>query len=202
MGRVFASHGFISVNIGYRLSPPSASAYVVRSLIVALILSGILKLITYLCNVGSGLKYANWLTYNVMYWMCVCACLLFMFLKSGTRSSADVRHPSHVKDLAAAIAWIRANAKDIDPRADPDCMFLSGHSAGGHIVSLTAVDPAYVLQDPLSDGKPPSTFIRGVVAFSGIYTLSKPVSFEASPKGTRLMFLWLLLFFANDIFGR
>jgi len=54
---------------------------------------------------------------------------------------------------------------------DPERIFLSGHSAGGHIVSLMGVDPTFLQ----SVGLEPS-IIKGVVSISGIYSIEKPFS--------------------------
>ncbi len=86
-----------------------------------------------------------------------------------------VRHPEHVKDVARAFAWARAHAGDYG--GDPGSIFLVGHSAGGHLVSLLATDPTY-LKDPelrLSDAD--RRAIRGVVGVSGVYAIPPPEEF-------------------------
>src|SRR6516164_2426591 len=52
------------------------------------------------------------------------------------RLSPAVKHPEHVKDVARAFAWTRRHIKEYG--GDPDRIFLCGHSAGGHLVSLLA----------------------------------------------------------------
>jgi len=53
-----------------------------------------------------------------------------------------VLHPTHVQDVADALAWI---ADEIDGYGgDPSRVVLIGHSAGGHLVSLVSVDPTYL----------------------------------------------------------
>lgn len=53
-----------------------------------------------------------------------------------------VRHPAHVQDVTAAVAWLRRNA--VTHRLDPGRVVLMGHSAGAFLVSLAATDPRYV----------------------------------------------------------
>lgn len=63
-------------------------------------------------------------------------------------------------DVAAAIAWLRANAAAFG--FDPDRIVLMGHSAGAHLAALVATDPAY-----LAAAKVPLAAIAGVVLLDG-----------------------------------
>ncbi|MEE8348212.1 MAG: alpha/beta hydrolase, partial [Acidobacteriota bacterium] len=78
------------------------------------------------------------------------------------RLSPAAQHPAHVEDIARAFAWIHNNAGDY--RIDPDEIFLAGHSAGGHLVSLLALDPKYLNRHGL---RPEN--IKGVMTISGLY---------------------------------
>lgn len=80
------------------------------------------------------------------------------------RLSPGVRHPEHVRDVARAFAWVVKNARDLG--ADPGRLYVSGHSAGGHLVTLLALDPRYLRAEGLDVGT-----IRGVVGISGPYAL-------------------------------
>jgi acetyl esterase/lipase len=78
------------------------------------------------------------------------------------RLSPKVKHPEHVRDVARAVAWtvkhLRAYGGDVHR------LYLLGHSAGGHLVSLLATDKGYLT----AVGIKPS-LIRGVVSISGVY---------------------------------
>jgi acetyl esterase/lipase len=78
------------------------------------------------------------------------------------RLSPAVRHPAHVEDVAKAFAWTRANISKYG--GDADRITLFGHSAGGHLVSLLATDPAYLKAEGLTPAA-----VRGVVSVSGVY---------------------------------
>lgn len=71
----------------------------------------------------------------------------------------DVTFPAFVEDAAAAIAW---TVRHIDAyRGDPDTLFVAGHSSGGHILSLVALDDRYLAAHGLTRG-----VLRGFVCIS------------------------------------
>ena len=73
-------------------------------------------------------------------------------------------------DLCRALVYVRDHIHEHYPNADPDQIFLSGHSAGAHLVSLLVLDPSHFLRHNFSPRS-----IRGVITISGIYTLTHPV---------------------------
>jgi acetyl esterase/lipase len=74
-------------------------------------------------------------------------------------------HPAQIEDVAAAFAWV---VRHIDAYGgDPSRIFLAGHSAGAHLVSLLALHRRYLAQHNLST-RP----IRGVIGISGVYDLT------------------------------
>ena len=91
------------------------------------------------------------------------------FAKSGAvvvvpsyRLAPAYQHPAQVEDVAAAVAW---TVKNIESHGgDPRRIYLGGHSAGGHLVALLALDPRYLAAHEL---KP--SVLRGVIAMSGVY---------------------------------
>lgn len=76
------------------------------------------------------------------------------------RLSPAVQHPAHVQDVAKAIAWMVRNAAQYG--GDPQRIYLVGHSAGAHLVSLAALDPTYLNAEGLN-----ASVIRGVVGIAG-----------------------------------
>jgi acetyl esterase/lipase len=93
------------------------------------------------------------------------------------RLSPAVKHPAHVEDAAKALAWTYANIAKYGGR--PDRIFLSGHSAGGHLVALLATDERYLKAENL-----PTTVIHGVMALSGVYTITPSVTIFQRAFGT------------------
>jgi acetyl esterase/lipase len=78
------------------------------------------------------------------------------------RLSPGVKHPEHVRDLARAVAWTHRHIAEYGGRTDQ--LFLVGHSAGGHLVSLLATDESYLRAEGLRTAD-----IRGIIAVSGVY---------------------------------
>jgi acetyl esterase/lipase len=75
----------------------------------------------------------------------------------------EVRFPDFVYDAASAVAWTRQNAARLG--GDPHRVFLMGHSAGGQIATLLALDPRYLRSIDLS----PRRDISGVIGLAGAY---------------------------------
>ena len=75
------------------------------------------------------------------------------------RLSPGVRHPAHAEDVASALAWLVAHAKEHG--YDPKRVFVVGHSAGAHIAGTIATTPGL-----LALAKP-----AGFVGLEGIYDI-------------------------------
>jgi acetyl esterase/lipase len=86
------------------------------------------------------------------------------FVICNYRLSPEVQHPAHVQDVARAFAWTCENIGRYGGKADN--LYVCGHSAGGHLVSLLATDPEYLKAEKHSPAD-----IKGVVAISGVYQI-------------------------------
>src|SRR5262245_8922933 len=80
------------------------------------------------------------------------------------RLSPKVQHPAHIEDVAKAFAWTYDNIGKYGGKKDQ--IFVCGHSAGGHLVSLLATDPQYLKAEKRSISD-----IRGVISISGVYQI-------------------------------
>jgi acetyl esterase len=69
------------------------------------------------------------------------------------RQAPKFQHPSGSADVAAAVRWVRLNAKSLN--ADPKRIGLIGSSSGGHLALLEALRPNVSQHrgTPISDGK-------------------------------------------------
>lgn len=78
------------------------------------------------------------------------------------RTYPDTVFPGFVDDAAAALRWARDHASEFG--ADPDRLFLVGHSAGAQIVALLATDGRFLAREGMSKHD-----LAGVVGLAGPY---------------------------------
>jgi len=78
------------------------------------------------------------------------------------RLSPSVKHPAHIRDVARAFDWVRKNVRRYG--GNPDDVFVGGHSAGGHLAALLALNERYLAEVGRSSDE-----IVGVIAISGLY---------------------------------
>ena len=68
-----------------------------------------------------------------------------------------------VRQCRASVQWTHRNARSFG--ADPDKLYVAGHSSGGHVVGLL------VVTDWARDWEVPADVIKGAVSVSGMYDL-------------------------------
>ncbi|HEX8191987.1 MAG TPA: alpha/beta hydrolase, partial [Allosphingosinicella sp.] len=71
----------------------------------------------------------------------------------------EVRFPAFLEDNAAALRWVRRNARRFG--ADADRIVLVGHSAGAYNAAMLALDPTWLGDDRQA--------VRGFVGIAGPY---------------------------------
>jgi arylformamidase len=86
-------------------------------------------------------------------------------VNANYRLAPRVRHPGPAQDAAYALSWTREKIGEY--HGDPRKVFLSGHSAGGHLAALIALDPTYLAEVGLTVES-----IKGVIGICGIYNLA------------------------------
>lgn len=98
-----------------------------------------------------------------------------LFVKKGIgcvvinyRLSPQVKHPSHIEDVAKAFAWVNNNISRYG--GDSERIYVMGHSAGAHLAALLATNDQYLLSHNLC-----KTRIKGVVVVSGMYNFNSLV---------------------------
>ncbi|VTS03403.1 alpha/beta hydrolase [Tuwongella immobilis] len=80
------------------------------------------------------------------------------------RLSPKVKHPGHIEDVCDALKWTIENIEKYGGNRKQ--IFVSGHSAGGHLVALLATNPTYLQAKKLT-----VEAIRGVIPISGVYSI-------------------------------
>lgn len=72
--------------------------------------------------------------------------------------------PDFLDDAAQAVRWVRDHAAEFG--GDPARLFLMGHSAGGYVASMVALDRRYLTRAGAGDVK-----LRGLIALSAPHVL-------------------------------
>ncbi len=83
-------------------------------------------------------------------------------VSTNYRLSPWVKHPEHIRDVARAFDWVKKNIHRYGGNADD--VFICGHSAGGHLTALLALNEKY-----LAEVGRTSDEIVGVIPISGVY---------------------------------
>jgi len=81
-------------------------------------------------------------------------------------------HPAQIEDAAAAFAWVYKKIAQYG--GDVERLYIGGHSAGGHLAALLALDEEYLKKYEI-----PGSVIRGVAALSGVYDVSRLAAFPS-----------------------
>lgn len=81
------------------------------------------------------------------------------------RLSPAVQHPVHIQDVARAFAWTYQNAAQY--KIDRNRIVIAGTSAGGHLVSLLALNKELLAAEGV-----PADAIKGVASMSGVYDMA------------------------------
>ena len=94
----------------------------------------------------------------------------FLFVSVDYRLSPKVVHPAHVQDVAAATAWTYRHCAEYG--GDPNRLFIMGHSAGAHLVALTATDERYLQAEGVS-----LSILKGCIPLDGAgYDISAEIA--------------------------
>lgn len=62
-------------------------------------------------------------------------------ISADYRLSPNVTFPAYLNDAAAAVGWAVAHAKELGTQSK---VFVGGHSAGGYLAAMLAMDPSYL----------------------------------------------------------
>jgi acetyl esterase/lipase len=87
-----------------------------------------------------------------------------LFISVGYRLSPAVKHPAALEDCLTALTWAYHHVGEYG--GDAQRLFVGGHSAGGHLAALLALQPALLTARGL-----PAEVIKACFPVSGVYDL-------------------------------
>ncbi|GIW82677.1 MAG: hypothetical protein KatS3mg105_4484 [Gemmatales bacterium] len=99
-------------------------------------------------------------------------------VNTNYRLTPVVKHPGHIQDVAKAFAWTVKNISKYG--GDPDAIFVSGHSAGGHLAALLATNEKFLKAEQLS-----LKHIRGAIPISGVYEIPERLAVVFGDEASR-----------------
>lgn len=164
VGRTFARNGFVTVTISYRLSALKKS-FAIYLIIFFTILLLLLSFICFRVLESLGL-FSIEINSLWAFVISILLSLLIVIRAYLSQGEEHIKHPNHIEDVAKAFKWVKDNISQYG--GDPDSIFLMGHSAGGQLVSLLALEPKYLLYHNISLDS-----IRGVIGLSGVYNFDR-----------------------------
>ncbi len=77
----------------------------------------------------------------------------------------EVIFPEFVNDAANAVSWVYNNIENYN--GDKNKIYLGGHSAGGHIAALVALDTSYLTALGIN-----ASVIKGIIPMEGAYDIN------------------------------
>jgi uncharacterized membrane protein len=154
---LLASQGIPVVTVSYRLGSDSLIGILTKALVPSIIIGIILwilevvaMLIINYIGIAAGnyvfgrnvAKWGSWYGFSLagtilgLYALAVFVALCIKLV------STTYQHPTQAEDVAAACHWVTHNLHKVNPRLRARGLILSGHSAGAHLVSYVATNPA------------------------------------------------------------
>jgi acetyl esterase/lipase len=88
------------------------------------------------------------------------------------RLAQEKRYPAAVRDVVAAVKWVKANAAQY--RIDASTGALAGYSAGAHLAALVGLAPKNEAFQPNDFEPDTSAEVDGIVGYSGPYDFTEP----------------------------
>ena len=101
----------------------------------------------------------------------------FVYVAINYRLSPAVSHPTHVRDVAKALAWVADNIGKYS--GDPGRIYIMGHSSGAHLAALVATDETYLRKE----GHSLNTIKGAILLDSGGLDIPRAMGGEMQERG-------------------
>lgn len=90
----------------------------------------------------------------------------------------DRKYPIPVRDITAAVKWVKANAREYE--VDATTGALAGYSAGAHLAALVGLAPEYETFQPVDFYPDVSASVETIVGYSGPYDFTVQAAGDSS----------------------
>ena len=159
-----AEQGYVCVSTSYSLTSLNDTQFKV-------VVATVLGILLALSLAAQTLK-------QMLFLSVIITLVLIVFLVVWSSSPPEpINHPTHIQDVARSFRWTVENVAKFG--GDPLQIFVAGHSAGGHLVSLLSTNESFLVQEGLT-----LDHIKGVIAVSGVYS---DVRLKEMTGGTELL---------------
>lgn len=108
----------------------------------------------------------GWIIKSKWIWIILIGIALFIVIFYGMNTMPEISdtHPQHIEDIAKCISWITKNIHRFG--GNPNHIHLVGHSAGGHLISLLAMNRRFLKAENIYNFE----IIKSVSSISGPYS--------------------------------
>lgn len=101
----------------------------------------------------------------------------------------EAKYPAAVKNIKAAIRWVRANAAKYNINAHK--IAISGTSAGGHLAALVGLSNGIKKFEGELGNQQFSSSVQGIIVLDGVISFLAPLSLNKERDSSSVDVLWL-----------
>jgi len=161
--------GVVCAVTNYRLVHAPRLLHFAIAVSVASMLSAFFAMVFVCAEFFLGFPLLGLRSLGITFTVAFCLAMLIAAYIEHDHQTKNVQHPEQVHDVAAALGWMYHHVAEYG--GDPDSIFLGGHSAGGHLTTLLALNPSYLEQ--VGYDKEILKSVKGLFSLSGVFHLGR-----------------------------